>query len=131
MPQIERWFRARKSLHRRRVYYEDVFGHKNPEEELEGVHIIDSESDSEADISSPKAKCQVHNKTGATQHNNINSRETGNDRAMDKDNNHETATSAIDAVIMIEDDDSDVDEQFIADLQRHGMFARNMILENR
>jgi hypothetical protein len=51
MPQIKGWFKARKTLHnRRKVYYEDVYGHKNSEEDLEGVHILDSESDSESEI---------------------------------------------------------------------------------
>jgi hypothetical protein len=56
MPQIKGWFKARKTLHnRRKVYYEDVYGHKNSEEDLEGVHILDSESDSESEPTRSRA----------------------------------------------------------------------------
>jgi hypothetical protein len=51
MPQIKAWFKAKKTLHnRRKVYYEDVYGYKNSEEDLEGVHILNSESDSGSEI---------------------------------------------------------------------------------
>lgn len=126
MPQIEGWFRARKSLpNRRRVYYEDVYGRKNPEEDLEGVHIIDSESDSEPSTLSRRVKRRDSDKTRATPHNNISSHD--NEQAMKNANSDETATTAIGTVVTI-DDDSDVDESFIDDLQRHGMFARNIML---
>lgn len=126
MPKIEGWFRARKSLHnRKRVYYEDVYGHKNPEEGLEGVHVLDSESDSEPEISSPKAKRQLYDKTKAMPHSDANPHDK--ERAMEGVNSSEIATSTIETVIMI-DDESDVDESFIADLQRYGMFARNTML---
>jgi len=129
MPQIEGWFKAKKSLNRRRVYYEDIHGYKNPEEEIEGVDILASESDSEVEITSPKRR--VRDKTRAEPHNNMTSHEAGNDRAREGINNHEILTSTVDEVITIDDDDSDVDELFIADLQRHGLFARKVLLESR
>lgn len=148
MPQIEGWFRARKSLpNRRRVYYEDIYGHKDPEEDLEGVHILSSESDSEPEISSPRRRLRDKtratppkdmesrnkdrlDKVKATPVDKIDSHDTGNDRAMEKDDNRENVTTNVDTII-INDDDSDLDERFIADLQRHGMFARNIVLESR
>jgi len=127
MPQIEHWFRAKKSLRRKRVYYEDIYGHKNPEEEIEGVDILASESDFEVEITSPKRR--VRNKTGNTLRNDINT--VDNDQTMESNNGHRGMNPTVDEVITIDDDDSDVDELFIADLQRHGMFASKVLLESR
>jgi hypothetical protein len=60
MPPIKGWFKARKTLrNRRKVYYEDVYGHKNSEEDLEGVHILDSASDSESEIFRRQAEART------------------------------------------------------------------------
>lgn len=122
MPQIERWFRAKKSLHRKRVYYEDVYGRKNPEEEREGVHIIDSESDSDTEITNPKRRAR--DKTRTTLPNDTN-------QAMESIGKRKGMKPVVNEVITIDDDDSDVDELFIADLKRHGMFARKVLLGGR
>jgi len=127
MAQIEHWFRAKKSLRRKRVYYEDIHGYKNPEEEIEGVDILASESDSDPEVFSRTAKRRGSNKTRAEPRNNMTSHEAGNDRAREGRNNHEILTSTVGEVILIGDDDSDVDELFIADLKRHGMFARKVL----
>ena len=127
MAQIEHWFRAKKSLRRKRVYYEDIHGYKNPEEEIEGVDILASESDFEVEITSPKRR--VRNKTGNTLRNDINT--VDNDQTMESNNGHRGMNPTVDEVITIDDDDSDVDELFIADLQRHGMFASKVLLESR
>ncbi|KAH0284501.1 hypothetical protein M436DRAFT_63314 [Aureobasidium namibiae CBS 147.97] len=111
MSHIGRWFRAKKSLYRRRVYYEDVYGRKNPEEDREGVHILDTDSESEAEITSPKRR--VRDKTRTTLSND-------NNQAMESIGERKGINPTINEVITIEDDDdSDVDELFIADLQRH------------
>ena len=128
MPQIEGWFRAKKSLNRRRVYYEDIHGYKNPEEEIEGADILASESDSEVEFTSPKCRVRDTNKTTLRKHINPHN----NKQTMESLNEREVTTTTVDQVITIEDDDdSDVDELFIADLQQHGMFARKVLLESR
>ena len=113
MPPIQGWFKARKSLHSRRPlpYYEDVYGEKNPEEELEGVHILDSESDSEPEISTR----QDRKKTRVTSRNDHQNQKP----AMKSINDREIMTPTVDEVIMI-DDVSDVEDLFVADLRRYG-----------
>ena len=128
MPPIQGWFRARKSLHSRRPlpYYEDVYGEKNPEEELEGVHVLDSESDSGSEILDSKAKRRVRDKTRATRRDGHHNHKP----AMESINDREIAASTVDEVITI-DDDSDVEDLFVADLRRHGTFARNEVSGSR
>jgi hypothetical protein len=53
MIQSTRWFRPSRLLTTRTrqspLYYEDVHGHQNADETLQGVHILASESDSDTD----------------------------------------------------------------------------------
>jgi len=71
------------------VYYEDVYGYKNADEELEGVHILDSESDSgsdsesdsEPEISSRRGKSQARKETRVTQDSDTSTH--SNEQAME------------------------------------------------
>lgn len=60
MPPIQGWFKARKLFQAsQKVYYEDIFGENNPEEHLEGSHILDSESESDPEFFSRRARRQI------------------------------------------------------------------------
>jgi hypothetical protein len=89
MPPIQGWFKARKTLpNRRQTYYEDIYGYKNPEEELEGVHILDSESDSGPEIVSISARRRSRNKARFTHRND-------NEQAVKSNNGSESAVPNI------------------------------------
>lgn len=69
MPPIRGWFKARKPLQAsRKTYYEDIYGEKNPEEGLEGVHIIDTESESDQDFFSRGRRRQGRKNPSITLH---------------------------------------------------------------
>lgn len=144
MAPIQGWFKSRKSLRvSRKSYYEDIFGEKNPEEELEGVHILGSDSDSDPGVFSRRSRCQGHKKPRiALRQSNKDRSDRGN--KMDTADGNELATPRIDRstgtrttepkpdhgmlanrnlVVTIDDDDSDVGEQFVTDLQKHGLTA--------
>jgi hypothetical protein len=126
MPPIQGWFRARKSLHSRRPlpYYEDVYGEKNPEEELEGVHVLDSESDSEPEIS----RRRVRDTSNITDIDVVDTHDK--ETAMENVNGNGIAAPTVDEVITI-DDDSEVEDLFVADLRRYGKFIRQEMVESR
>lgn len=126
MPPIQGWFRARKSLHSRKPlpYYEDVYGEKNPEEELEGVHVLDSESDSEPEIS----RRRVRDTSNITDSDVVDTHDK--ETAMESVNGNGIAAPPVDEVITI-DDDSDVEDLFVADLRRYGKFVRKEMVESR
>jgi hypothetical protein len=126
MPPIQGWFRARKSLHSRRPlpYYEDVYGEKNPEEELEGVHVLDSESDSEPEIS----RRRVRDTSNITDIDVVDTHDK--ETAMENVNGNGIAAPTVDEVITI-DDDSEVEDLFVADLRRYGKFIRKEMVESR
>jgi hypothetical protein len=90
MPPIQGWFKARKTLpDRRRTYYEDIYGYKNPEEDLEGVHILDSESDDDSEIFSTSARRQGRHKARLAHRNN-------KEQAMDSIDGDETGAPIVD-----------------------------------
>jgi hypothetical protein len=90
MPPINGWFRARKTLpNRRRTYYEDIYGYKNPEEDMEGVHILDSESDSEVEIISASARHRGSDKARLAHRND-------KEQAMGNSNNNGTLAPIVD-----------------------------------
>jgi hypothetical protein len=123
MPPIQGWFKARKSLHSRRPlpYYEDIYGEKNPEEKLEGVHVLDSESDSESEILKPRAKRRVRDTSSITDRNIVNTH--NKESAMESIDGNEIADPTVGEVIMI-DDDNDVEDVFVTDLRKYGKFVR-------
>jgi hypothetical protein len=83
MPPIKGWFKAKKTLHnRRKVYYENVYGYKNSEEDLEGVHLLDSESDSGSDISRRQALARTSSH--------------GNDQSVNRNKSNEPVIPAVD-----------------------------------
>jgi hypothetical protein len=126
MPPIQGWFKARKSLHSKRPlpYYEDVYGEKNPEEELEGVHVLDSESDSEPEIS----RRRVRDTSNITDIDVVDTHDK--ETAMENVNGNGIAAPTVDEVITI-DDDSEVEDLFVADLRRYGKFIRKEMVESR
>ncbi|KAG9554681.1 hypothetical protein KCU71_g8170, partial [Aureobasidium melanogenum] len=127
MAPIQGWFKSRKSLRvSRKSYYEDIFGEKNPEEELEGVHILGSDSDSDPGVFSRRSRRQGHKKPRiALRQSNKDRSDRGN--KMDTADGNELATPRIDrsTVVTIDDDDSDVGEQFVTDLQKHAQGPDN------
>ena len=94
MPPVNRWFKSTKPLRTsRKAYYEDIYGTKNPEEDLEGAHVLDSESDSEPEFSSRRARRQARK-------DNITLRKN-KDRAdrhegMETADNHEIVATRVD-----------------------------------
>lgn len=142
MTPIQGWFKSRKPLQAsRKKYYEDIFGEKNAEEELEGVHILDSDSDSDPGVFSRRVKRQPREKTKTTLwNNNKNQSDRGDKRGtadgdeivaprVDRSTGTRIAEPKSDQemltdkrlVVTIDDDDSDVGEQFVVDLRKHGM----------
>jgi hypothetical protein len=90
MPPIRGWFKARKTLpNRRRTYYEDIYGYKNPEENLEGVYILDSESDSKSEILSRSARRQGRHKARLAHRND-------KEQAMEGMDDNETGAPTVD-----------------------------------
>lgn len=64
MPPIQGWFRSRKPLSTRQrlKYYEDIYGERNPDEDLQGVHILADESDTDPEILGGRGKRRARNK---------------------------------------------------------------------
>jgi hypothetical protein len=143
MAPIQGWFKSRKPLRvSRKSYYEDIFGEKNPEEELEGVHILGSDSDSDPGVFSrrsrrqgrkkPRITLRQSNKDRSDRGNKIGTADGDEVVAPRVDRNTGTRTAEPDSdhgmlanknsVVTI-DDDSDVEEQFVVDLQKHGTTA--------
>lgn len=145
MPPIRGWFKARKPLQAsRKKYYEDIFGEKNPEEDLEGVHILDSESESDPEFSSRKARRQAREKPRFTLRQS-NKDQSDREQAMETADSDEIVAPRVDRttgtrtletksnrrmlvdkrLAVAVDDDSDVDDLFVADLREHGMITPN------
>lgn len=143
MAPIQGWFKSRKPLRvSRKSYYEDIFGEKNPEEDLEGVHIIDSDSDSDPGVFSrrsrrqsrkkPRITLRQSNKDQSDRGNKIGTADGDEVVAPRVDRNTGTRTAEPDSdhgmlanknsVVTI-DDNSDVEEQFVVDLRKHGLTA--------
>ncbi|KAH0360880.1 hypothetical protein KCU65_g9083, partial [Aureobasidium melanogenum] len=149
MPPIKGWFKSRKPLQAsRKNYYEDIFGERNPEEQLEGVHIIDSESDSDPGVFSRRARRQGRKKpriTIAPRNNHESQPDRGKEMGtadgnevvaprVDRSTGTRTAEPKSDQgmladkreVVTIDDnDDSDVEEQFVADLRNYAQDSIN------
>ncbi|KAG9654737.1 hypothetical protein KCU64_g7014, partial [Aureobasidium melanogenum] len=127
MPPMQSWFKSTKPLRAsRKAYYEDIFGVKNPEEDLEGVHIIDSDSDSDPGFFSRRSRRQGRKKF------KITLRQSNKDRPdrghkMDTTDGDEIVAPRVDrsTVVTIDDDDSDIGEQFVVDLRKHAQGPDN------
>ncbi|KAG9654683.1 hypothetical protein KCU95_g10545, partial [Aureobasidium melanogenum] len=127
MPPIQGWFKAKKPLQAsRKKYYEDIFGEKNPEEDLESVHIIDTESDSGPEFFSRRARRQAQKKPRITLRLSNKDRSDGGNKMGTADGN-EVVALRVDrsTVVTIDDDDSDVGESFVADLRKHAQGPDN------
>ncbi|KAG9688236.1 hypothetical protein KCU95_g12089, partial [Aureobasidium melanogenum] len=127
MPPIQGWFKSRKPLQAsRKKYYEDIFGEKNAEEELEGVHILDSDSDSDPGVFSRRVKRQPREKTKTTLWDNNKNQSDRGDKRGTADGD-EIVAPRIDrsTVVTIDDDDSELEEQFVVDLRKHAQGPDN------
>ncbi|KAG2170048.1 hypothetical protein VTO58DRAFT_108466 [Aureobasidium pullulans] len=122
MPPIQGWFRSKKPLgtRQRLEYYEDIYGERNPDEDLEGVHILADESDTDPEILGGKGQRRARNKKKPQAHNK--SRNDGRDKAMETagaEGMMPLKTLDRSKVVVTIDDDSDVDELFVADIRRY------------
>ncbi|KAH0168466.1 hypothetical protein KCU67_g3470, partial [Aureobasidium melanogenum] len=124
MPPIQNWFKSRKPLRvSRKSYYEDIFGEKNPEEELEGVHIIDSDSDSDPGVFSRRSRRQGRKKPRITLRQREKKQADRGNKIGTADGDEAVAPRVDRNTVVTIDDDSDVEEQFVVDLQKHGTTA--------
>lgn len=142
MPPVQGWFKSNKPLRvSRKAYYEDVYGRKNPEEDLQGVHVLDSESDSDTEFFSRRARRQGRRKPGVALRNSNNKDQSDRKEEMEIADSHEIVAPRVDRhtgmrrrksitrrmlankrpVVTIDDDDSEVGQEFVADLRNHGM----------
>ncbi|KAH0031558.1 hypothetical protein KCU78_g2797, partial [Aureobasidium melanogenum] len=120
MPPIQNWFKSRKPLRvSRKSYYEDIFGEKNPEEELEGVHIIDSDSDSDPGVFSRRSRRQGRKKPRITLRQREKKQADRGNKIGTADGDEAVAPRVDRNTVVTIDDDSDVEEQFVVDLQKH------------
>ena len=91
------------------------------------MHVLDSESDSESEILRPRAKRQVRDKIEIA-HRKDN---THNEKqAMESIDDNGIAAPTVSEVITI-DDDSDVEDVFVADLRKYGKFVKKEMLGSR
>jgi hypothetical protein len=83
MPPIQGWFRSKKPLSttHRLKYYEDIYGERNPDEDLQGVHILADESDTDPEILGGKGKRRARNKKKPQARNK--SRNDGRNKTME------------------------------------------------
>lgn len=90
MPPIQGWFRSKKPLSTRQrlKYYEDIYGERNPDEDLQGVHILADESDTDPEILGGRGKCRARNKKKPQARNK--SRNDGRHKAMETAGAEET-----------------------------------------
>ncbi|KAH0157949.1 hypothetical protein KCU67_g7708, partial [Aureobasidium melanogenum] len=124
MAPIQGWFRSRKPLRvSRKSYYEDIFGEKNPEEELEGVHILGSNSDSDPGVFSRRSRRQGRKKPRITLRQSNKDRSDRGNKIGTADGDEVVAPRVDRNTVVTIDDDSDVEEQFVVDLQKHGTTA--------
>ncbi|KAK6006535.1 hypothetical protein QM012_006945 [Aureobasidium pullulans] len=127
MPPIRNWFKSKKPLHvSRKAYYEDIFGEKNPEENQEGVHILDSESDSDTGFFSRRERRQGRKKHESTfREKNKEKWDRGGEMRHGDGVEIFGASRGDGGSVVMADDESDVGEGFVAELREHAQNAVN------